>query len=181
VDLNATQAAIRAGYSTKTAAEIGAENLRKPQIAEAVQKAIHARAERTQISADRVLAELAKIGFSDIRRAVNWYSQVNVAAVDAEGIEGEAEDGSLRFAVLNQVELISSDEIDDDTAAAIAEVSMTDKGGLKIKLHDKRQALVDLGRHLQLFTDKIDLNHGAQDSLIQLMDAIDGRSKGLPQ
>jgi phage terminase small subunit len=181
VDLNATQAAIRAGYSTKTAAEIGAENLRKPQIAEAVQKAIDARAERTQISADRVLAELAKIGFSDIRRAVNWYSQVNVAAVDAEGIEGEAEDGSLRFAVLNQVELISSDEIDDDTAAAIAEVSMTDKGGLKIKLHDKRQALVDLGRHLQLFTDKIDLNHGAQDSLIQLMDAIDGRSKGLPQ
>lgn len=156
IDLNATQAAIRAGYSAKTAYSIGQENLNKPEIAEMVQKAMDERSERTGISADRVLKELAKIGFSDIRKAVKWYSQANVAAVDMDGVEGEIEDGSLRFAVANQVELVSSNEIDDETAAAISEVSMTDKGGLKVKLHDKRAALVDLGRHLKLFTDNVE-------------------------
>ena len=55
IDLNATQAAIRAGYSKKTAAVVGHENLRKPYIAEAVAEAQAARARRTQIDADYVL------------------------------------------------------------------------------------------------------------------------------
>lgn len=55
VDLNATQAAIRAGYSEKTASEMGYENLSKPQIAEAIQKAMQERAGRTEINADYVL------------------------------------------------------------------------------------------------------------------------------
>lgn len=54
-DLNATQAAIRAGYSKKTAQEIGAENLSKPIIAEAIQKAMDKRAEKVELSADYVL------------------------------------------------------------------------------------------------------------------------------
>lgn len=163
VDLNATQAAVRAGYSAKTARQIGDENLSKPDIAEALEKAIAQQSERTGISADRVLTELAKIGFSDIRRAVKWFSQANVAMIDAT--EGEIEDGSIRFAVANQVELISSADIDDETAAAISEISMTDKGGLKVKFHDKRAALVDLGRHLALFTDKV--QHGADPALTE--------------
>lgn len=163
VDLNATQAAVRAGYSAKTARQIGDENLSKPDIAEAIGKAIAEQSERTGISADRVLTELAKIGFSDIRRAVKWFSQANVAMIDAT--EGEIEDGSVRFAVANQVELISSADIDDETAAAISEISMTDKGGLRVKFHDKRAALVDLGRHLALFTDKV--QHGADPALTE--------------
>jgi len=59
--------------------------------------------------------------------------------------------------ITNQVELVDSDQIDDDTAAAIAEISQTDKGGLKVKLHDKRAALVDIGRHLGLFKDRVEL------------------------
>ena len=55
VDLNATQAAIRAGYSEKTANVIGPENLAKPCIAEAIQKAMQERAGRTEINADYVL------------------------------------------------------------------------------------------------------------------------------
>jgi phage terminase small subunit len=62
VDLNATQAAIRAGYSQKTAASIGEENLRKPDIAKAVQDAQVARAKRTEITQDMMVRELAKIG-----------------------------------------------------------------------------------------------------------------------
>lgn len=55
VDLNATQAAIRAGYSEKTAHDIGCENLKKPNIAKAIQEAMDARSQRTEITADYVL------------------------------------------------------------------------------------------------------------------------------
>ena len=55
VDLNATQAAIRAGYSEKTASEMGYENLSKPQIADAIQKAMEKRSGRTEIDQDYVL------------------------------------------------------------------------------------------------------------------------------
>lgn len=55
IDCNATQAAIRAGYSQKTAASIGSENLRKPHIQEAIDKAIQKRSEKTEISAEYVL------------------------------------------------------------------------------------------------------------------------------
>ncbi len=59
-DPNATQAAVRAGYSEKTAAVIGSENLRKPKIAEAVKESQAKRAERVEITADMILAELWK-------------------------------------------------------------------------------------------------------------------------
>lgn len=55
VDLNATQAAIRAGYSEKTAEVIGCENLRKPNIADYIQKAMDKRSEKVEISAEWVL------------------------------------------------------------------------------------------------------------------------------
>jgi phage terminase small subunit len=66
VDLNATQAAIRAGYSAKTADAIGRENLGKPLIAAAVEVEKAKRAERTEITADRVLEELSLLAFSNI-------------------------------------------------------------------------------------------------------------------
>jgi phage terminase small subunit len=62
VDLNATQAAIRAGYSAKTAALIAHENLTKPNIQEAIQKAQLERAKRLQRTADDVLADIRRIG-----------------------------------------------------------------------------------------------------------------------
>lgn len=58
IDLNATQAAIRAGYSAKTARQIGEENLSKPVIASAIQAAMDKRAERTEITADYVLQSI---------------------------------------------------------------------------------------------------------------------------
>lgn len=61
IDLNSTQAAIRAGYSKKTAGIIGFENLRKPKIQEAIQEAIKKRTERTEITADWVLKNLVEI------------------------------------------------------------------------------------------------------------------------
>ena len=61
IDLNATQAAIRAGYSEKTAQAIGAENLTKPIVSEAIAEALKSRSERTEITQDRVLEKLAAL------------------------------------------------------------------------------------------------------------------------
>lgn len=146
VDLNATQAAIRAGYSQKTAASIGEENLRKPDIAKAVQEAQAARAKRTEITQDMVIRELAKIGFSDIRKIVRW-GKTELRVADAE------DDGATE--VHHGLALVSVDDIDDDTAAAISEIS-EGREGLKVKLHDKKGALVDIGRHLGMFKDRVE-------------------------
>jgi phage terminase small subunit len=67
VDLNATQAAARAGYSPKGAEVRGSELLRNRKVAEEIRTAKAARAQRTQVTAERVLAELAAVAFSDIR------------------------------------------------------------------------------------------------------------------
>lgn len=61
IDLNATQAAIRAGYSEKTAKEIGSENLTKPNIQKAIEEAQNKRAERTEITQDYVLGNIQKV------------------------------------------------------------------------------------------------------------------------
>lgn len=145
VDLNATQAAIRAGYSEKTAEVIGYENLRKPQIAIAIEQRMKDRERRTEITQDRVLRELAKIGFADIRRAIEWGPEVMI--VDEE--TGET-------GIANGVALIPSDKIDDDTSAAISEISQTAQG-IKVKFHDKRAALVDIGKHLGMFKERVEL------------------------
>lgn len=146
VDLNATQAAIRAGYSEKTAGQIGDENLKKPEIAAAVAEAQKIRSERTEITQDMVLRELAKIGFSDIRKVVRWGNtelRINNGSDDAE------------LEAYHGLALVAADEIDDNTAAAIAEVSQG-KEGLKVKFHDKKGALVDIGRHLGMFKDRVE-------------------------
>lgn len=116
-------------------------------------------AERAAITQEMVLRELAKIGFSDIRKAIKWRANVTDMEVDEET-------GETRMAVSNQVQIIDSDDIDDDTAAAISEISQSDKGGLKIKFHDKKGALVDIGKHLGMFierTENINLNHDVTD------------------
>lgn len=139
VDLNATQAAIRAGYSEKTARQVGSENLSKPDIADAIAEAREQQANRTGVTADMVIRELARIGFSDLRKVLT-------------------PGGSL----------IDPQDWDDDTAAAIASVEVVtlsgersrDEDGNKIverthklKVWDKNSALEKLGKHLGIFTD----------------------------
>lgn len=143
IDLNATQAAIRAGYSKKTAQVQSARLLSNVMVSAEVARGMESRAARTGITQDMVLRELAKIGFSDIRKVVRW-GETMVRMVDGE--EECAED----LVPYHGLALIDSTEIDDDTAAAIAEVSQG-RDGLKVKLHDKKGALVDIGRHLGMF------------------------------
>lgn len=152
IDLNATQAAIRAGYSEATAAAAASRLLTDVKIATAVQQAKNARGARTEITQDRVLTELAKIGFSDMRKLLKWTG--NLPKMDLDDDEAS---GDVEISVANFVQLFDSDTLDDDIAACIAEVSQTREGVLKVKLHDKQAALVSIGRHLGMFNDKLAL------------------------
>lgn len=142
-DLNATQAAIRAGYSKKTADQQASRLLTNVKVREYLAERQDDRSKRTEITQDMVLRELAKIGFSDIRKVVRW-GETQVRMVDGE------DDGPEDMVPYHGLALIDSAEVDDATAAAIAEVSQS-RDGLKVKLHDKKGALVDIGRHLGMF------------------------------
>ena len=149
VDLNGKQAAIRAGYSPKTAIMQASRLLTNDDVAAYLTEARKALSDRTAITQDMVLNELAKIGFADIRKAIVWRSNVT-------GMVQE-EDGTERLAVTNEVQLINSEDLDEGTAAAIAEISQGAQGVLKIKLYDKRSALVDIGRHLGMFKERLEI------------------------
>lgn len=134
IDLNATQASIRAGYSPETAKEIGCENLTKPNIKNEIDKAIAERSRRTGINQDRVLREIAKIAFVNPSDVINF----NQATV--------------------------KENASDDDLAVISGVKIksipTDDGNIQereVKLYDKLKALDMLGKHLGMFTDKIEL------------------------
>ncbi|HAV4659052.1 TPA: terminase small subunit [Acinetobacter baumannii] len=140
IDRNATQAAIRAGYSAKTATVIGAENLTKPNVLKAIEKGEAELAERTKITQDMVMKELAKIGFSNM---------LDYAT--------PTKDGDL---------IPDFSAVTRDQAAAISEVTVeeyTEGRGedsrnvkrTKFKLSDKRAALVDMGKHLGMFKDHL--------------------------
>ena len=139
VDLNATKAAIRAGYSARTAEWQGPQLLTVPRVADAIHKRKQERSERVQITADEVVRELRRIAFSDPREVMEW------------GPGG--------------VKLKPSCDLTDDAAASLAELteSTTLNGGsLKIKKHDKVKALELLGRHLGLFdSDSANVNINA--------------------
>ena len=124
VDLNATQAATRAGYSAKTAMQQGDRLLRNVEVATAIQQAKLERSQRTQVTADWVIEQYRRIAAADMRHYTTW------------GPMG--------------VTLKNSSELTDEQAAAVAEVSEStskDGGSLKFKLHDKLKALDALAEH----------------------------------
>jgi phage terminase small subunit len=130
LDLNATQAAIRAGYSPDTAREIGCENLTKPDISRAIAKAMAERSRRTGINQDRVVRELAKIAF--------------VNASDVIDLK--------RATVL--------EEADREDLACIQSVKVKDGNTMEreVRLADKLRALELLGKHLGMWTEKVQVS-----------------------
>jgi hypothetical protein len=72
---------------------------------------------------------------------------------------------SFEVKLMPRLTIVDADKISDEAAAAVAEVSQTVNGALRVKLHDKHAALVSLGRHLGLFTDhvKVDAVYGISD------------------
>ncbi len=108
--------------------------------AETTQKA----ADEDAITQERILKEYARIAFADIRKVVNWVGELVT--------EEDRPDGGgvlvVKNMISNHVRLKSASEIDDDIAAAIAEVRHSNAGGLSVKLHPKLPALDALADHL---------------------------------
>lgn len=148
IDLNATQAAIRAGYSEKTASEIGYENLRKPQIVEHITKLQQERSERTQITADSVLQELAKLGFGNIQNLYDEDGNLlhpQELPPEVSATIQEVTEEVLRGATAKAT---TQDGEDEEIAAVVLR--------RKYKVADKKASLELLGKHLKLFTEKIE-------------------------
>jgi len=145
VDMNAARAAIRAGYSSGTARKSAYQLLKRKAVAEAIAKGQAELAAKIGLTVERIVAELARIGFSDIREVVQWRSS-------ATETQGESAGPNVRMG--NVVELKNAADLSPEVAAAIAEVSKLPNGGLRVKLHDKRAALVDLGKHLGMFAER---------------------------
>lgn len=134
IDLNATQACIRAGYKVDNARQQATENLSKPYIAEAIERAMAERSKRTGINQDRVIQELARIAFVKI-----------TDVVDADGeIRRDASDDDL--ACIESVKVKDSDN---------------QFGGSRereVKLAPKMKALELLGKHLGMWNDKLNVD-----------------------
>ena len=131
IDLNATQAAIRAGYSPRTAQEQSSRMLSNVMVQDAIAKAMAERSRRTGINQDRVLRELARIGFAEITNII-----------DPKTAE------------------IKEDASEDDLACIQSVKIKPNEFGTEreVKLYDKKSALVDLGKHLGMFKDKLDID-----------------------
>jgi phage terminase small subunit len=138
IDYNATQAAIRAGYSERSAYSQAHELLKKPEIQATIRELEADSSMRTAITKDMVIKELARVAFVDPRRLFEE--------------NGTAKDITM---------------LDDDTAAALASVETFEEFGYnngereftgytkKFKWADKLRALEMLGKHLGMFTDKV--------------------------
>lgn len=170
VDLNATQAAIRAGYSEKTADVQGHQLLKKPLVGNAIAEAKAMRAKRVEVTADRVLAELAKIGFSSLSDVTDWGTKEVAFGFDEDGKRLRPEDIGdatvVTYADAPFVKPINRDDLPPDIRAAVAEVSLG-RDGFKIKMHDKGAALALMARHLGMLVDKSEVS-GPNGGPIQL-------------
>lgn len=158
IDLNATQAAIRAGYSAKTANVIACELLAKPYMQEAIREEMEKRSKRTEITADKVLKEFAKLAFFDPRKLFDE--------------KGNPKDIT---------------ELDDQTAAALAGLDVVQEvdpdSGItsytkRYKLASKQAALDSLGRHLGMFLDRTEVNASVAVTMESYLEDLDKQGEG---
>lgn len=131
IDLNATQAAIRAGYSPDTAEQIGHQQLKKTSVANAIAIEQAKRSKRTGVSQDRVVRELAKIAFANLPDIVNTFDGSVIPSADRDDL------ACIQSIKVKQTE------------------SMTER---EVKLADKTRALELLGKHLGMFKDRLEVS-----------------------
>lgn len=150
IDLNATQAAIRAGYSPNNADKIGSELLGKTRVSDAISKAMAERSRRTGINQDRILMELAKIALVNPANVVDF----------------------------DEATILDSALPEDLAAVASVKVKRfpTKEGeGIEreIKFYDKTKALDLVGRHLGMFKDKLEVSGTLETERTKLDDLIE--------
>lgn len=134
IDLNATQAAIRAGYSAKTANEQGARLLANVSIQQAISERMAERSKRTGVNQDRVVLELAKIAFVRMTDVVDSNGRIRSDATPDD---------------LSCIESIKYKESDNEYGGSVER---------EVKIGSKLKALELLGKHLGMWNDKLDVN-----------------------
>lgn len=151
IDLNATRAYRMAYPNVKkddTAAAAAARMLRNVKVAEYIQERMQERQQRTEVTQDRVVQELAAIAFAKATDYVTIKSNGSAAVVMIK----------------------STDDLTDEQVRAIAGIK-EGANGVEIKLNDKEKALELLGRHLGMWNDKLEVKAPAIDDSIKEMEA----------
>jgi phage terminase small subunit len=163
IDLNATQAAIRAGYSEHTARQIASELLSKPHVQAEIQRLADKRAAKLDLKAEDVLREVMRLAMVDISEAFN-------------------EDGSLKpikeipVEVRRAIASVEVDELFEGHGDDREQVGYT----RKVKFWDKVKTLQLLGQHLKLFSDRLDLTSDGKPIAIQVVTNVPQPEKDLP-
>ncbi len=134
IDLNATQASIRAGYSVKTAKEQGSQNLTKLNIQQAISEKMAERSRRTGVNQDRVVLELAKIAFVKMTDIVDNQGKIKSTATEDD---------------LACIESMKYKESESETGSSVER---------EVKISPKLKALELLGKHLGMWNDRMDVN-----------------------
>lgn len=150
IDLNATQAAIRAGYSVNTAKDIGCENLAKPNIRDAISKRMAARSRRTGVNAERVVLELAKIAFLNMTDVVDSHGNIREDATPED---------------LSCIESIKYKESDNEYGGSVER---------EVKVASKLKALELLGKHLGMYQNNMNLTVDKSEKLEDIIKQLGG-------
>lgn len=144
VDLNATQAAIRAGYSPKTANRIGSQNLSKVDVQAEIEKRRATLRNKLEITQEKVIEELAAVAFAN---------GADFATVNQNGI----------------VRITPTSELPEEKRKAIASIK-EGQYGTEVKVHDKVKALELLAKHLGMFDSKNGGSEAPENNIFEVID-----------
>ena len=153
-DLNGARAAIAAGYAEKSARVTASKLLTKPNIKDEIARLTKKHADKLDLSAEKVLDELSKLGFSNM---------LDYMRVD--------EDGAfvLDFSKLTREQAAAIQEYTVDATGGTGDGERKQVMRTRFKLVNKIDALIALGKHLKLFTEKIEV--AGLEQLAELMAA----------
>ena len=146
VDLNATQAAIRAGYREKTARVIGAENLTKPYIKARIEELQAEIAKRNRITTDYLVNEFKSIADDDIKNYLDFKKTRAGIKVGFKKNISELETKNIQ------------------------QIQTGPNGEIRIKLYNRDNALIQLGRHTGLFNDQLTIKNNLEEVLKGISD-----------
>lgn len=157
---NACESARRAGYSSPDTQ--AADIKKRPHVAKEIKKNLNRIAKRYEVTAENVIGELAKLGFSNMEDYVRINAQGD-PYLDLSNVERD------QMAAVTEVTTKQYKEGRGEDGETVIET--------KIKIADKRAALVDLGKHLELFVDKSKVEHDMASPLRDILARIDGKSR----
>lgn len=157
LDLNATKAAIRAGYSKRTAQEQGSQLLNHHGVMAAIDAAKIERSERTEIDAKRVLKEIAAMAFYDPADLIGVAREIGLDEKCRDG-EGVIEMGGRKYAVSGISSPAHIAGLPESVRRAIIGWSWDRNQNFTLKLADKSKALDQLARHLSLYNDRLEVS-----------------------